>query len=149
MGGSASGNSNAQLFQLLSQYGGQDSGSGGKSSPYSGMKPGDAVQLAAQRMAKAGSRNPGSVTSPLPLLMAYTAAKKSGGGAITNTTTPGTTTPGGTANPPPAQMYWQFPQYTQSWAFTPPAPTPYEYPQPFDTSKYGNPLNPKNVKKNR
>jgi hypothetical protein len=35
---------------------------------------------------------------------------------------------------------WTFPQYSQSWAFTPPAPTPYPYPQPFDPKKYGNPF---------
>ena len=35
---------------------------------------------------------------------------------------------------------WTFPQYSQSWAFTPPEPTPYPYPQPFDPKKYGNPF---------
>ena len=35
---------------------------------------------------------------------------------------------------------WTFPQYSQTWAFTPPEPTPYPYPQPFDPKKYGNPL---------
>jgi hypothetical protein len=35
---------------------------------------------------------------------------------------------------------WQFPQYSQTWAFTPPEPTPYPYPQPFDPKKYGNPF---------
>jgi hypothetical protein len=35
---------------------------------------------------------------------------------------------------------WQFPQYSQTWAFTPPAPTPYPYPQPFDPKKYGDPF---------
>jgi hypothetical protein len=38
------------------------------------------------------------------------------------------------------QPYWQFPQYSQTWAFTPPEPTPYLYPQPFDPKKYGNPF---------
>ena len=47
-----------------------------------------------------------------------------------------------------SKQYWTFPQYTQSWAFTPPTPTPYMNPQPFDTAKYGNPLNTKNLKKN-
>ena len=47
-----------------------------------------------------------------------------------------------------AKNYWTFPQYTQTWAFTPPDPTPYANPNPFDTSKYGDPLNKKNVKKN-
>lgn len=35
---------------------------------------------------------------------------------------------------------WTFPQYSQSWAFTPPEPTPYPYPQPFDPKKYGDPF---------
>ena len=41
-------------------------------------------------------------------------------------------------------QYWRFPQYTQTWAFTPPAPTPYPTPQPFDPNKYGNPFAKKN-----
>jgi hypothetical protein len=45
-------------------------------------------------------------------------------------------TGGGTAG----QQYWKFPQYSQTWAFTPPAPTPYPTPQPFDPKKYGNPF---------
>ena len=40
----------------------------------------------------------------------------------------------------PSRFAWKFPQYSQTWAFTPPTPTPYQYPQPFDTSIYGNPL---------
>lgn len=35
---------------------------------------------------------------------------------------------------------WTFPQYSQTWAFTPPEPTPYPYPQKFDPAVYGNPL---------
>jgi hypothetical protein len=35
---------------------------------------------------------------------------------------------------------WTFPQYSQSWAFTPPEPTPYPYPQRFDPKKYGDPF---------
>ncbi len=42
--------------------------------------------------------------------------------------------------PEPERFSWQFPQYSQTWAFTPPAPTPYPYPQPFDPKKYGNPF---------
>ncbi len=38
------------------------------------------------------------------------------------------------------KQYWKFPQYSQTWAFTPPEPTPYSYPQPFDPKKYGNPF---------
>jgi hypothetical protein len=40
----------------------------------------------------------------------------------------------------PQQQDWTFPQYSQTWAFTPPAPTPYPDPQPFDPKKYGNPF---------
>ena len=38
------------------------------------------------------------------------------------------------------KLAWQFPQYSQTWAFTPPEPTPYPYPQPFDPKKYGDPF---------
>ena len=38
------------------------------------------------------------------------------------------------------KMEWKFPQYSQTWAFTPPEPTPYPYPQPFDPKKYGDPF---------
>lgn len=151
MGGSAGGNSNAQIFQLLSQYGGD-----GATAPQKPPRdPRKSLQRELDRQVKAGAGignmhfNPYAFFSALDRSGSAGYKGGAGGGAATNTTTPGTTTPGGTASPPPAQMYWQFPQYTQSWAFTPPAPTPYEYPQPFDTSKYGNPLNPKNIKKNR
>lgn len=43
-------------------------------------------------------------------------------------------------NPNSGRFAWSFPQYSQSWAFTPPAPTPYSYPQPFDPKKYGDPF---------
>lgn len=32
----------------------------------------------------------------------------------------------------PAAAQWKFPQYSQTWAFTPPAPTPYVLPPAFD-----------------
>lgn len=38
------------------------------------------------------------------------------------------------------KLAWQFPQYSQTWAFTSPEPTPYPYPQPFDPKKYGDPF---------
>ena len=47
--------------------------------------------------------------------------------------------PGGAQQP----FAWSFPQYSQSWAFTPPPPTPYMTPNPFDTSKYGDPFKKK------
>ena len=44
-------------------------------------------------------------------------------------------------NPANADKFaWKFPQYSQTWAFTPPEPTPYPYPQKFDPAIYGNPL---------
>ena len=48
--------------------------------------------------------------------------------------------PNGDGSGNAGQQYWKFPQYSQTWAFTPPTPTPYEYPQPFDPKKYGNPF---------
>ena len=48
--------------------------------------------------------------------------------------------PNGDGSGDAGNAYWKFPQYSQTWAFTPPAPTPYQYPQPFDPSKYGNPF---------
>jgi hypothetical protein len=39
-------------------------------------------------------------------------------------------TGGGTTNPQP--FSWSFPQYSQTWAFTPPTPTPYMNPPRFD-----------------
>ena len=34
------------------------------------------------------------------------------------------------------QINWSFPQYSQSWAFTPPVAPPYIMPPPFDKKKY-------------
>lgn len=48
--------------------------------------------------------------------------------------TPPPATPAG---PPSSAFSWQFPQYSQTWAFTPPKPTPYDQPPAFDKSKYG------------
>lgn len=140
MGGSAGGG-NAQLFELMSQYG--DKG-GGKQK----LTPGQAVRQAAQNQATAVGRNPGSFGSAMPMLLAYMRSKGRLGGG-------GGGGDGGNPTAPPAQppteaqkFAWQFPEYTQSWAFTPPTPTPYEYPQPFDPKKYGDPFNKKNIKKN-
>lgn len=46
----------------------------------------------------------------------------------------------------PESYQWTFPQYSQTWAFTPPNPTPYLNPAPFDTKKYGDPFSKKNSK---
>ena len=44
------------------------------------------------------------------------------------------------ATAPTGQAGWQFPQYSQTWAFTPPQPTPLISPPPFV-------LDPKDTKK--
>lgn len=46
----------------------------------------------------------------------------------------------------PESYQWTFPQYSQTWAFTPPNPTPYMNPAPFDVKKYGDPFSKKNNK---
>jgi hypothetical protein len=64
---------------------------------------------------------------------------KGGGRTYTgNPGGPGTGTGGGTTSPPPPPSVprWAFPDYTQDWAFTPPAPQWYPAPPPFDASKY-------------
>ena len=85
-----------------------------------------------------------------PDFMGLFGALDSNGGGD-GTTTPPTTggnDPGtGTGTPPDPTLqygYWQFPQYTQRWAFTPPTPSPYSQPQPFDYNKYGSPFSKKN-----
>lgn len=140
MGGSAGGNSNAQLFQLMSQYGGNggarpqsttkqrfngalnawlDSGAEGVFAPWAAI---DGKSLGGTSGYQSGGRIGG------------------GGGGKKNPKPP--------VNPPTQaeKFQWQFPQYTQTWAFTPPEPTPYMYPQPFNTNIFGNPL-PKEKKK--
>lgn len=81
-----------------------------------------------------------------------------GGGHGGGSAPGGGTAPGGpnvpSSAPPDATasqqaMNWTFPQYTQTWAFTPPEASPYIPPQPFDPDKYGNPLKRKDVKNNR
>jgi hypothetical protein len=39
--------------------------------------------------------------------------------------------------PAPRQFTWQFPQYSQTWAFTPPTPQPVNLPPMFDPKTYG------------
>lgn len=36
----------------------------------------------------------------------------------------------------PESYQWTFPQYSQTWAFTPPTPTPYINPPPFNPDTY-------------
>lgn len=39
--------------------------------------------------------------------------------------------------PQAAAPQWTFPQYSQTWAFTPPTPSPMQLPPPFDPKTYG------------
>lgn len=48
---------------------------------------------------------------------------------------PGTGGTGGTGGASPQTLAWAFPQYSQTWAFTPPAPVYPSLPPPFDASK--------------
>lgn len=43
----------------------------------------------------------------------------------------------GAATPPAASFNWQFPQYSQTWAFTPPTPPPVNLPPAFNAATYG------------
>ena len=137
MGGSAGGG-NAQLFQLMSQYGGE----GGAAAPQRSTQ--QRLQGAMDAWMKSGGKG---IFAPWSAVDGNSYGGGGGGGKGNGNGGNPTTPP---ANPPttPEKFAWQFPQYTQSWAFTPPTPTPYEYPQPFDTKKYDNPFNKKNVKKN-
>ncbi len=42
-----------------------------------------------------------------------------------------------TQTAPSPATNWQFPQYSQTWAFTPPTPTPMQSPPPFNAATYG------------
>jgi hypothetical protein len=120
----------------MSQYGGAGGG-------------GEKTREQVRASDKALVRKYGSF-SAIPLLYRYGSrwGNEGGGGGDGGSPTDPTNPP---TTPPTDQksLYWQFPEYTQSWAFTPPEPTPYMYPEPFDTKKFGNPLNKKDVKKNR
>jgi hypothetical protein len=39
--------------------------------------------------------------------------------------------------PAPRQFTWEFPQYSQTWAFTPPTPQPVTLPPAFNAATYG------------
>lgn len=58
----------------------------------------------------------------------------------------GGTSGGGTGTPAPNQMTWAFPQYSQTWAFTPPPAPPLTMPPIFKkpTDSGGNDRNKKN-----
>lgn len=53
-----------------------------------------------------------------------------GGGSGSSGSSSGATNPSQGQGAPAFQ--WQFPQYSQTWAFTPPAPSPYNMPPAFD-----------------
>lgn len=133
MGGSAGGG-NAQLFSLMSEYGGGDEGKGSFMN-----QVGPSYQ---SYIRQGGLGNMGAAT--MAVLDAWGNRKAGNGGDGGGDTPPPTTPPGTT--PEGQKFAWQFPQYTQTWAFTPPTPTPYMYPRPFDTKIFGNPL-PKDKKK--
>lgn len=62
----------------------------------------------------------GSLDPLAALMMRY-------GSGVSRTTKATPKTP---AAIPPQTMQWAFPQYSQSWAFTPPTPTPVMLPPP-------------------
>lgn len=122
MGGSAT-NSNAQLFSLMSQYGGTEA-------PQQRRRFNMDAALAGL-----GDSHKGNLTSIWGALDRRDGGGGRRGGSDSNSST--------TTQPPATEaekFQWQFPQYTQTWAFTPPPPTPYMYPQPFDPKKFGDPL---------
>ena len=139
MGGSAGGNSNAQIFQLMSQYGGDGSGN---SAARKGPSKQQMFQSAFENYIKNHPNGSTGIFAGFDFDRGggYGNAVGGGGGGKKNPKPP--------VNPPTQaeKFQWQFPQYTQTWAFTPPEPTPYMYPQPFNTNIFGNPL-PKEKKK--
>lgn len=140
MGGQSGGN--AQILSLMSKYGG---GGGGGSTRGTDMLTKAGLQASFNqfmhdRLGQGGFN--GVFGFPEAMGNPRSGGNGGGGGGNKPPTTPTPADPTNTIN-------WQFPQYTQTWAFTPPTPLPYVGPQPFDTSKYGNPYNKKDVKKNR
>jgi len=145
MGGSAGGGDNSQILSLLSQYGG--SGSAAAPRPLTHDQKQARFQSSLDDFMKSNEGGFNGVFGGFGDWMGggggAGGGKKGGGTSSTATQDPSTATNAQNT------MNWQFPQYTQTWAFTPPAPLPYNYPQPFDPNKYGNPLKNKDVKKNR
>lgn len=156
MGGSAMSGNNAQIFALLSKY-----GKGGAVAPFGDdttPPDGDGTPPPAPTP-PTHARTAGSITQQgfqnafnnylhnslnggFQGVMGFpdmeggpmgAYGRRGGGGGGGNKKPP--VTP-----PAPQTMNWQFPQYTQTWAFTPPTPPPYTLPPPFDTKKFGDPL---------
>lgn len=129
MGGSA-GNSNAQLLSLIAQYGDKGAGGGGSGGAPAGPK----MSMKQQMQASLDSWVKNSLNGGfqgIPGFFPSGGAGGMGGGGGGNKPKPPTT--------PPAQTVgidWKFPQYTQQWAFTPPTPTPYMNPPPFNPDTY-------------
>lgn len=148
MGGSAASGGNAQLFDLISRYGGNGGGgtnTGGGSSPRRSITQQD-LQSSLNNWLN-GSLEGGGFRGVMgfPDMEAnYRGGYGGRPGGIGGKKPPTTPPP----TDPNSQFSWQFPQYTQTWAFTPPTPTPYMNPQPFDPKKYGNPFDKKGIKKN-
>ena len=129
MGGSAGGG-NAQLFELMSRYGGSGGGGDGMT-PEQRRQYGQADWQNQIHNYAANHSNGGSgIFGIFPDINFH------GGGWRNKDKPPGTGT--GTGTPPATQQpfSWAFPQYSQTWAFTPPTPTPYMNPPPFDAATY-------------
>lgn len=58
--------------------------------------------------------------------------RRSRGGGSSTGNGGGSNNGGGTSTPPTGPT-WAFPQYTQTWAFTPPTPVSYPAPPPFNS----------------
>lgn len=148
MGGSAADGSNAQLLALMSKYGGKGGGGGGNNTsgaPHLGISQ-DQFSNAFQNWIHSGLGSGGfRGVFGFPDMEGNGMGNYGGGGHGGGGKKPPTTPP---PTDPNSQFSWQFPQYTQTWAFTPPTPTPYMNPQPFDPKKYGNPFDKKGIKKN-
>lgn len=154
MGGSAS-NENTRLFDLMSQYSGDSDTTNGQTSNGSSKEPipfKKALRRELRRQSDAGAGvggmhyNMGGLWNAIfQTDIGQRFLNGGDGGYNTGGNSPVGNKPGliggGQGGAP---LYWQFPQYSQSWAFTPPAPTPYMNPPAFDPKKYGDPLSKKN-----
>lgn len=134
MGGSAGG-SNAQLFSLMSQY-----GDGAETERK--FNPAQSFQKYFEQQAKGLRDNSRQGPNMWGLFNAISGPGGRGGGGMGR---PGDKyKPVAPVAPPQGQPFsWEFPQYTQTWAFTPPEPTPYINPPPFNKKALEDPLKKK------
>lgn len=147
MGGAATGG-NAQLFELMNQYGTSPSSdnSGG------GMDPFDAIKAEYRRQERSGAGEgqgqPHFNLNSMLFAGIRAAHGASGFGANGNNSGSGSGNKPGNQNPvvgskPNIKPSWRFPKYSQTWAFTPPPPSPIYVPKPFDPAIYGDPFSKK------